>query len=199
MGYTTKFDGKVTVEPPLNQDEITFLTKFSETRRMACVQGPYYVDRGGSFGQDHGPDVLDYNEPPKGQPGLWCHWVPTEDGTAIVWDGGEKFYDAVEWMQYIIDHFIGPKPLANPGAVRSTLPVCDIMLPFLTGHNLNGQFEAQGEERGDHWLLVVENNVASERRGRVVYDEPEDGPVIDGDYTDVTVQGALPSPRRLLR
>lgn len=169
MGYTTSFAGQITVDPPLNSDEIAFLTKFNETRRMSCQQGPYYVDRGGFYGQDHGPDVINYNEPPAGQPGLWCKWIPTEDGTAIEWDGAEKFTDAENWMQYIIDHFIGSDPLAKPS------------LRFLTGHVCNGVLDAQGEDPSDHWLLVVENNTA---RKTQCLSPPSDGDnsIIDGEY-----------------
>jgi hypothetical protein len=148
MGYTTHFYGQIAVEPPLNEQEIAYLNKFSETRRMACVQGPYYVDRGGDYGQLAGPDVLNYNDPPEGQPGLWCQWVPTPDGAAIEWDGSERFYDSPEWMQYLIDHFL--KPGAHAAAE----------LPFLqANHVLNGSIKAQGEEIDDRWKLIVKNNV----------------------------------------
>jgi hypothetical protein len=70
MGYTTMFDGHVAVEPPLSADEIVYLNKFAETRRMRCLQGPYYVGRGGLGGQARGDDVLEYNCPPEGQPSL---------------------------------------------------------------------------------------------------------------------------------
>ena len=181
MGYTTTFDGVINVDPPLSDAEVAYLKKFSRTRRMNCQQGPYYVDRGGGYGQDHGPDVIDYNEPPAGQPGLWCKWVPTDDGEGIEWDGNEKFYESVEWMQYLIDHFIGPSPLAQN------------QLPFFTGHNCNGQLEASGEEAGDLWLLVVKNNKASERRGKVVYQDEaiSEGTIIEGDYIDLDKQRLL--------
>ena len=42
------------------------------------------------------------------QPGLWCQWVPSSDGTEIAWDEGEKFYNYEEWMQYLLDHFLTP-------------------------------------------------------------------------------------------
>jgi hypothetical protein len=146
MGYTTTFSGRVTVSPPLNAEEITYLTKFNETRRMECAQGPYYVDRGGFMGQDHSdPLIIEYNQPPRGQPGLWCQWCPTEDGTAIEWDGGEKFYDAEIWMQYLIDHFL------RPGAFAP--------LPFLQkNHTVAGTIDAQGEDPSDRWQLIVEDN-----------------------------------------
>lgn len=149
MGYTTEFQGSIKVEPPLNSQEINFLKKFSGTRRMNRANGPYYVDGTGFAGQGRDPDIIDFNVPPAGQPGLWCQWVPTEDGTAIEWDGGEKFYDAKDWMQYIIDHFIG------------SAPVAEAVFPFLQGHTCNGEIKAQGEEMDDRWKLIVQNNVVS--------------------------------------
>lgn len=152
MGYTTEFYGQITIDPPLDADEIAYLTKFSESRRMLCTQGPYYVDRGGCMGQNSGPEVLDHNRPPAGQPGLWCQWVPTADGTAVEWDGGEKFYDAAEWMAYLMGHFLAPGAYAKSE------------LPFLRGHTCNGRIEAFGEDRDDTWVLIVNNNVVSTAR-----------------------------------
>ena len=160
MGYTTDFAGQINVEPPLSQDEISFLKKFNETRRMACKQGPYYVDRGGFRGQEHDADVIDYNKSPEGQPSLWCQWVSTADGTGIEWDGGEKFYDAPEWMKYLIEHFIGDAPLAK--AQR----------PFLNSHRLNGGIEAQGEESDDRWKLIVKDNEVFVADSEIVYGAP---------------------------
>ncbi len=122
--------------------------KVADTRRMDCEQGPYYVDRGRGAGQDESdPGIRDYNTPPEGQPGLWCRWVPTEDGTAIEWSGDDKFYDADEWMPYLIDHFL------KPGALGSG------QLPFLqANHTMNGTIKAQGEDMDDRWKIVVKNN-----------------------------------------
>lgn len=152
MGYTTEFYGRVTIDPPLNEQEIIYLRKFNESRRMDRAKGPYFVDGGGWMGQDREADVRDYNNPPKGQPGLWCQWVPTDDGTAIEWDGGEKFYCSVEWMEYIIEHFLAPNAKAKS------------VLPFLqANHTVNGVIRAEGEERDDVWELVVEDNNVSRR------------------------------------
>jgi hypothetical protein len=150
MGYTTEFSGKVEVSPPLNAEEIAFLNKFSETRRMHRANGPYFVDGGGLMGQAREVDIIDYNTPPAGQPGLWCHWISTEDGTAIEWDGSEKFYDASEWMEYLIDHFL------KPGAIAAR------QLPFLqANHTVNGVIKAQGEDIDDRWKLIVTDNVVT--------------------------------------
>lgn len=156
MGYTTDFEGSVAIEPPLNAAEISFLSQFNQTRRMARKLGPYYVGGTGSYGQGHDPDIINFNEPPRGHPSLWCQWTPTEDGAEIVWDEGEKFYGSAEWMTYIIDHFLKPGCLAQKE------------LPFLQGnHTCNGVIYAQGEDPSDIWRLIVTDNQVDVQTGTV--------------------------------
>lgn len=154
MGYTTNFQGQITVDPPFNEHEIAYLTKLSETRRMARGKGPYYVTSSGFMGQDHEPDILNYDHPHPSQPSLWCHWSPNEMGD-ISWDQGEKFYGAQEWMVYIIQLFNGTD---LPMQEEWVLP--DEFAHF-TPHGFNGTIEAQGEEVGDHWLLMVKDSVVT--------------------------------------
>lgn len=157
MGYTTDFEGRINIEPPLNFEEIEYLNKFNSTRRMSRTNGPYFVDGDGIAGQAHENDILDYNEPPEGQPNLWCQWVPTADGSALEWDGMEKFYNSPQWMQYLIDHFIGDYPQAqmrNPNEFA-----------FLQTHKLSGVVHAYGEERSDIWTLVVHENRVTRKEG----------------------------------
>lgn len=147
MGYTTDFYGRITINPPLNNEEIDFLNKFSSTRRMLRKNGPYFVDGKGYGGSDKEGDVLDYNKPSDGQPGLWCQWIPAAGGTALEYNGEGKFYDAEEWMRYIIDHFLKPDAKAKES------------LPFLqANHSCNGSILAQGEDILDRWKLVVTDN-----------------------------------------
>lgn len=68
---------------------------------------------------DIAPDsILDPNEPPIGQPGLWCGWTPSVDGRGIEWDGVEKFYAFDAWLEYLIEHFLGRWGYRLDGAVR---------------------------------------------------------------------------------
>lgn len=150
MGYTTDFTGTIEVTPPMGPELVTFLTKFNETRRMHREKGPDYVDGTGFMGQDHEGDVIDYNHPPAGQPGLWCRWTPTPGGTGIEWDGGEKFYHAGEWMKYIINRYIAPK-----------------------GHVCNGEIMAQGEDYDDRWILIVNNNEVFVAPGEISYGQAQ--------------------------
>lgn len=166
MGYTTKFNGQITIDPPLNKAEITFLQKFNDTRRMDCVEGPYYVDNPGFRGQDERPGIIDYNRPPAGQPGLWCKWTVSDDGKHIEWDGNEKFYCAGEWMSYLIEHFIKPGAVA----VRSGDP----QFAEFQQHMCNGIIYAQGEDPDDRWKLVVRDNAVRVVSGTFRFDDEED-------------------------
>jgi hypothetical protein len=155
-------DGQIRIEPPLNPEEIRYLQKFHDTRRMVCEEGPYYVDRPKAYEDRPIPidlqwekdaGILDFNTPPDGQPGLWCRWLPTKDGRAIECDTGPSFFGTehsmADWMQYLIDHFIGHAALAKP------------MLPFLQRHTLNGEIYVSGEALDDHWKITVEDNRVS--------------------------------------
>ena len=159
MGYTTDFTGSFKVTPDLTAKHLVYLNTFAKTRRMkrnakltakrpdpvrATVdlpvgkEGGYFVGDTSYYGQTKTSDVLDYNNPPSEQPGLWCQWVPSEDGSAIVWDEGEKFYNYVEWLRYLIEHFLAP-----------------------WGYKLNGSVEWRGEEDDDRGRIVVKDNIVT--------------------------------------
>ncbi len=166
MGYTTDFNGSFDLDKPLTVAQKNYLDKFSETRRMkrdakvnalpdpfrnsvglpVGAEGAYFVGAAGFAGQDRDPSIVDYNSPPNGQPSLWCQWIPTEDGKGIVWDGGEKFYSYIEWLEYLIENFLKP-----------------------WGYKLNGEVEWQGEDSDDFGKIVVKNNKVSTKQGRKVY------------------------------
>lgn len=194
MGYTTYFSGEVTITPPLNEQEIAYLHKFSNSRRMHRSQGPYYANPGNDWGQS-GEGILDYNNPPQQQPGLWCHWVPSEDGSAIGWDGGEKFYDSPEWMVYLINTFLKPGAtvqleLRELSAGGGTLPALrqaqdgwvypPEFAAFTFDHVVNGEIDADGEAPDDIWRLVVRDNVVSVQSGEIVFANET---VIGGDIS----------------
>tara|TARA_R110000787_G_scaffold36714_6_gene93558 strand:- start:2811 stop:3290 length:480 start_codon:yes stop_codon:yes gene_type:complete len=158
MGYTTDFEGQIAIVPSLNKREIEYMQRFNATRRMNRSKGPYFADRGADgFGQDGQHDVIEYNNPPEGQPSLWCGWTVSDDGKFIEWDGGEKFYHSPQWMTYIIKHFLGANPVAGAE------------MGFLKGHKLNGEIYAQGEESDDMWKLTVKNNKVTVQQGTVEY------------------------------
>lgn len=169
MGYTTDFSGQFNVSPALKPEHMAYLTAFAGTRRMSRdrnslildndpirlaaglplgVEGGYFVGSEGFAGQTRDASVLNYNSSPSGQPGLWCQWIPNDDGTAIVHDGGEKFYSYVEWIQYLIEHFLQP-----------------------WGYKVNGKVNWSGEEQGDVGVIVIKDNIVKTHEGKIVFEE----------------------------
>ncbi|HTG59201.1 MAG TPA: hypothetical protein VMG63_07310 [Terriglobia bacterium] len=68
------------------------------------------------------PTLLGNFETATGQPAsYYCQWMPSDDGKLLVWDGGEKFYEYVEWLQYLIDNFFVSWGYVINGSVRSHL------------------------------------------------------------------------------
>lgn len=149
MGYTTDFQGQFDLDPALSEEQVTYLLNFSNSRRMKrdvsileknfglCnnIMGTY-GEEGEFFVDDIEDDsVVEHNYPPKTQPGLWCQWIPTEGGQELIWDGGEKFYDYVEWLEYLIKSFFNPWKIKISGVVRW-----------------------QGEEFSDRGKITVKNN-----------------------------------------
>ncbi len=126
---------------------VTKLTEWDALREAVGLpfgrEGGYYVAGVGC----EGASVLDYNEPPEGQPGLWCQWVPDQTGEHIEWDGNEKFYGYVPWLRYLIEHFLAP-----------------------WGYMLNGEVTWFGEQRDDLGMIRVTDNVVEVLIGKIVYE-----------------------------
>lgn len=155
MGYTTDFGGSFVLDKPLTPEHKAYLNQFCNTARLerdpaklkdipdpireavglpVGKHGEFFVKGEGYRGQDHTDDSVlgDYN---KNLPGKWCQWVPNGDGTEIEWDGGEKFYKYVEWIEYLIKTFLDP-----------------------WGYKLNGEVKYAGEDPEDVGTIIVSDN-----------------------------------------
>lgn len=151
MGYTTDFTGSFRVDKKLDDATFELLKGLSSTRRMARkgldktmgIEGEFFVDGKGFAGQDDDASVVDHNRPPSTQPGLWCQWAPVreDDGDYICWDGGEKFYEYVEWIQYLIKSVLAPR-----------------------GYTITGVVKWQGEEMDDRGKLTITKNKITTKR-----------------------------------
>jgi hypothetical protein len=51
-------------------------------------------------------------------PSLYCQWVLSNNNKGIEWDGGEKFYAYVEWLEFIIDKYLNEWGIEISGSVR---------------------------------------------------------------------------------
>ena len=145
MGYSTDFSGKFIIDRPVDDDTFALLKGLDSTRRMKRnvdptygVEGEFFVSGSGFMGQDRDDTIIDFNSPPSTQPSLWCQWLISDNKKEIVWDGGEKFYNYVEWIEYIIHKILAPR-----------------------GYSLSGKVSWEGEDQGDVGKIRIENNNVS--------------------------------------
>ena len=159
MGYHTDFEGSFQLSKLATEQQIAYLNRFSQTRRVKRDVTILKETQGGSYGlnDEYGNEgeyfvgeceksIIDINRPPSTQPGLWCDWVLTEDGTYLQWNGGEKFYNYVEWLEYLINNFF-----------------------VKWGIELNGEVYWYGEDKDDIGKIEVENNKVVTKFGTIEY------------------------------
>ena len=156
MGYTTDFIGWVQIDPPLNEQETDYLRAFNRTRRWDRPEGPYVVLPHPLADDDDEAGNDARNRLAPGEPGVWCPWSPTTDGSALAFDGIEKAYRATRWLQYLIDTFLAP------GAT-----VADLDGPqfadFTTDHICDGAVASCRRDTGRVAVIFVTENVVDER------------------------------------
>lgn len=161
MGYSTDFIGGFKLDKAANAEQINYINTFSSTRRMTRnpdelfklyngefgfkgkygIEGEYFAREDGDFGQTKDSSIISYNSHPSTQPGLWCQWILSEDGTELIWDDNEKLYNYVNWLKYLIDNFF---------------TVWDI--------KLSGEIKYQGEDMEDRGLISVVDNLVTSKK-----------------------------------
>src|SRR5688572_18424182 len=126
MGYTTEFEGRFDLDrlPPA---EVIV--------RLRELEG---ID---------GREMGDATAPKSG----YCQWQLTKDCRGIEWDGGEKFYDYVPWLQYLIDKVLEPHSLTLSGTVNYS-----------------------GESAEDNGVLTVEDGIVKQTSHRELAPSLED-------------------------
>ena len=153
MGYSTDFFGSFEIDRPVDKETAKLLKGLATTRRMKRniegygIEGEFYVNGSGDFGQGREDNIVDYNEPPSTQPGLWCQWILLDDNQTIEWDGGEKFYYYIEWVEYIINSILKPR-----------------------NYILNGEVEWHGEEYDDIGKIIVKDNNVQVLNGYITFE-----------------------------
>jgi hypothetical protein len=127
MGYSTDFTGSFELDKPLTPEDLAVLAKINDTR--------------------HEPN-RDYGGNPDAEfPGYYCQWeVTARNPQSLKWDGGEKFYNYSEWLEYLLERFFAPR-----------------------GYVLNGEVTWSGEDPKDVGCLSVKDNVLTVKSGVIHY------------------------------
>ena len=161
------YEGLISLDRQLSEEHAAYLVAFTESRHMRRdplgivatypdpirekaglplgVDAGYFV--GGTTASEWNSPPPDWLVPPAGQPENWCSVALSADsmGLEIAKQVSTKY--VMEWLVYIIDHFLEP-----------------------WGYIANGQMKWWGSSMGDTGIIVVNNNKVSRMFGRVVYD-----------------------------
>ncbi len=154
MGYTTDFIGHIDIDPGLNEAEVAYLDAFRRSRRFDRAGGPYEVPGNPYVDEPPESSLGAYNRPAFGQPQLWCQWEPCWSGCCLAFSGAEKFYQPVQWLAYLIDHFLRPGAEAS----RSGLAYFE---EFTFDHQLEGLVVGCRRDTRELYGIRVEDNVVT--------------------------------------
>jgi len=120
MGYTTEFSGALESNKPFTPEILALCQSIWD----------------------------DSDNAPGRNPGGYCQWVLRNysDKSCLQWDGGEKFYDYIEWLQYLISKILSPE-----------------------GYVFNGEIHWKGEDWSDLGKIVVKDNQIQTLKGQVTH------------------------------
>lgn len=170
MGYTTEFEGELRIQPTLSPAHRIYLERFAQTRRMKRdpwraerlsdpirvavdlpigPEGAYFVGSVDDF-SDSDPSVVDDSTPHAPFTySLYCQWTPSQDGTSLGWNGTEKFYEYVGWLEFLVEHFLGP-----------------------WRYRLNGRIDWQGDDPDDRGSIFVRDSVVRAVEAEIQVSDP---------------------------
>jgi hypothetical protein len=150
-------NGEFQINPPLQGIHFAYLERFGRIRHMKRdvvlleklryplrkavglplgLDGAYYV--AGEIPSEHHPTIIEFNEPPQEQPGLWCFWEPSGDGESYIWRNGDKTYGHSTWLEYLIEHFLKPWNYTLSGRIECSDYFCKYVYP-------NGEEDEENE------------------------------------------------------
>jgi hypothetical protein len=98
MGYTTEFEGAITINPPAGFTLTDKVNEFCNQRH----------DDGG-WARRNDPGVM---------PSIHCDWEVAASGEEIAWNGSEKSYEMERWLPILIEKFFKGKHTLN-GEMRA--------------------------------------------------------------------------------
>lgn len=161
MAFGMTWRGHLLLDRPLSSAQRKYLYAFHQVHRARAdeaqlalrpdllrtavglpvgPEGAYYVGLELEFEDPVRALAMVEQEPPVGQPSLLCPWMPTEDGHELILDKRHDCVRILEWLQYLLTHFLIP-----------------------WGYVLNGELHvmAKIEEDLDCSVIRVEENVVS--------------------------------------
>lgn len=161
MKTTAKYTGALTIEPPLNKDEVKALSAFFTSHRILTQGGPLDCRTLPGF---H-PEVIDIAKQPEGQPGEWCDLEVSDDGTTLTWNGSDHTdRNLHEWIIWLINYLLkdgAQYSFRDRGLDMDQVPDDNLLWSFTFNHVVNGEMTGTAAEADGVWRITVKENVVS--------------------------------------
>lgn len=151
MGYDTEYLGYFTITPPLNRAEVEWLSGFADWGAVPdddpfglpmnprAALAAAFTETGGWM-------------PASSRVPCGVHdWRVGLEGDVLHWRRGERSNDAVQTIEFLVSHYLGPGALAG-GCGR---PEFD---DFTFDHRLDGIIAGERGDTGELFLLRVDDN-----------------------------------------
>lgn len=185
MGFSTRFLGRLDIEPRLNHAEIEWLTAYAEVdrrsftdpyevpmnprafrvarelERRAAAERPVAPRPGPGGGRGRGrsrrvePDPFTTLTPGDGSPYPHLDWTPCTTGCCLHWDSGSEKSRMAEPW---LGYLI--EHFLRPGALASSSGRSDFT-EFTFDHRLNGIIAAERDDTRELWLIACRDNELS--------------------------------------
>lgn len=156
-----KYTGALTIEPPLNKDEVKALSAFFDSRRILTRGGPLDCR---TLSPYH-PDVIDAAQQPEGQPGEWCDLAVYDDGATLSWNGSNRTgRDLHEWIIWLINYLLKPGAeydIRERDFDLSQVDDDNLLRSFTFDHYVDGEMTGTVAEAEGVWRITVKENVVS--------------------------------------
>lgn len=175
-----KYTGALTIEPPLNKDEVKALSAFFLSRRILTQGGPLDCRQLPGYHAD----VIDIAAQPEGQPGEWCDLAVYDDGATLGWSGSDHTgRDLHEWIIYLINYLIKPGAeydIRERDFDLSQMSDDNLLRGFTFDHQVDGEITGTAVEADGVWRITVKENVVSREdvhldlASTAVEDDPEE-------------------------
>lgn len=153
MAYSIDYIGHISVFPPLNEAEFSFLTAFCESTHEL---GMAKYDVSDNPRAPHPAGAVRALERPNDLPGVFCPWLPSCTGRCFVIpnDGSDR-RDAAVWLEFLIDHFLKPGAQASRSGIEE-------FASFAFDHRVDAVVAAHRSDSGALWLIRADGDEVTE-------------------------------------
>ena len=154
MGHSTRYLGRLDINPVLSEPEIEWLRAYAELHDPASRGYDVPLNpRAASADEARrtGTTAEDVDDPQVRTPWGRCDWRPCVQGCCLNWREVVKSNNAAQWLTHLVDHFLCADGLARGAR--------DDFEDFTFDHVVNGVIAAERSDTRELYLIRAVDNV----------------------------------------